>query len=157
MMVGIDESFDVCIFIGYYFGVICNGNLFFYIMDIDYDYFKINDEIVFEFIINVYIVVYYNVFVVFLSGDEMFCESVKKLNLNIVIVFVLKGIGNGLILIYLNFVLKKIEKGVKKVLFGDLFRYLIKLLDKFKIEIKFREYYKVFKVFFYLNMKKIDF
>lgn len=156
MMAGIDESFDACIFTGYHSGATCNGNPLSHTMDIDYDYFKINDEIASEFTINAYIAAYYNVPVAFLSGDEMLCESAKKLNPNIVTVPVSKGIGNGSISIHPNLALKKIEKGVKKALSGDLSRHLIKLPDKFKIEIKFREHYKAFKASFYPNMKKID-
>ncbi|MCC0716559.1 M55 family metallopeptidase [Clostridioides sp. ES-S-0077-01] len=124
MMAGIDESFDACIFTGYHSGATCNGNPLSHTMDIDYDYFKINDEIASEFTINAYIAAYYNV--------------------------------NGSISIHPNLALKKIEKGVKKALSGDLSRHLIKLPDKFKIEIKFREHYKAFKASFYPNMKKID-
>ncbi len=77
MMAGIDESFDACIFTGYHSGATCNGNPLSHTMDIDYDYFKINDEIASEFTINAYIAAYYNVPVAFLSGDEMLCESAK--------------------------------------------------------------------------------
>ena len=44
MMAGIDESFDACIFTGYHSGATCNGNPLSHTMDIDYDYFKINQK-----------------------------------------------------------------------------------------------------------------
>ncbi len=72
---------------------------------------------------------------------------VQKLNPNIVTVPVSKGIGNGSISIHPNLALKKLKK-VSKALSGDLSRHLIKLPDKFKIEIKFREHYKAFKASF---------
>ena len=157
MMAGISNDFDATLFIGYHSGGGKNGNPLAHTMNHSkYDYIKINDTIASEFTINAYTSAYYNVPVAFLSGDEMLCESAKKLNPNIVTIPVSKGIGNGSISIHPNLALKKIEKGVKKALSGDLSRHLIKLPDKFKIEIKFREHYKAFKASFYPNMKKID-
>lgn len=156
MMGGIDNSFDATLFIGYHSGSSENGNPLSHTMHCDYDYIKINDEIASEFILNAYTSAYYNVPVAFISGDSMLCENAKKLFPNIVAVPVCSGIGNASISVHPNVAIKNIQEGVKEALSGDLSRHIIKLPEKFKFEIKFRQHYRAYKASFYPGVKLIN-
>ena len=60
-----------------------------------------------------------------------------------------KGIGNGSISIHPHKAVKMIKEGVKEALSGDLSRHIIKLPDRFEIDIKFKNHYKAYKASFY--------
>jgi D-amino peptidase len=156
MMACLDKSFDACIFIGYHSGSSQNGNPLSHTMDCDYDYIKINGNIVSEFTINAYTAAYFGIPIAFISGDEMLCDEAKKINPNIITVPVSKGIGNTSISIHPNLALSKIKEGVKNSLTGDLSRHIIKLPDRFEIEIKFRQHYKAYRSSFYPGVKQIN-
>ncbi|MGL5346577.1 MAG: M55 family metallopeptidase [Peptostreptococcaceae bacterium] len=162
MMAGIDPEFDVTLFVGYHSGSSQNGNPLSHTMHCDYDYIKINERVMTEFMINAYTSIYYGVPVAFISGDEMVCKDAKEIFPNIVTVPVSKGIGQASISIHPNLAIKKIKEGVKMALTGDLNRHLITLPNKFKVEIKFRQHYRAYKASFYpgvelLNSQTIQF
>jgi len=156
MMAGIDETFDACLFTGYHSGSSQNGNPLSHTMHCDYDYIKINGKVATEFMINAYTAAMFNVPVVFVSGDEMLCESAKELNPNIVTVPVSKGIGDASISIHPNLALKLIEDEVYNSLNTDLDKYKIELPKEFNIEIHFRQHYRAYKASFYPGVKQID-
>ncbi|WP_042274076.1 M55 family metallopeptidase [[Clostridium] dakarense] len=156
MMAGLDKSFDACVFVGYHSGSSQNGNPLSHTIHCDYDYIKINGNIVSEFTINSYTAAYFKIPIAFVSGDEMLCNEAKKINPNIIAVPVSKGIGNASVSIHPNLALSKIKEGVKNSLTGDLSRHMIKLPEKFEIEIKFRQHYKAYKSSFYPGVKQIN-
>ena len=87
MMAGIDEGFDASMFIGYHSAASEEGNPLSHTMNSnEYDYVKLNGELLSEFIMNAYTSIYYGIPVAFLSGDEMLCENAKKFFPNIVTV-----------------------------------------------------------------------
>ncbi len=155
--VGIDEGFDASMFIGYHSAASEDGNPLAHTMNsVEYDYIKLNGMILSEFIMNAYTSIYYGIPVAFLSGDEMLCENAKKIFPNLVTVAVSKGIGNGSVSIHPNLAVKRINEGVKEALSGDLSRHMIKLPEKFEIEIKFRNHFKAYRASFYPGVEKLD-
>ena len=157
MMAGIDEGFDASMFIGYHSAASEDGNPLAHTMNsVEYDYIKLHGMILSEFIMNAYTSIYYGIPVAFLSGDEMLCENAKKIFPNLVTVAVSKGIGNGSVSIHPNLAVKRINEGVKEALSGDLSRHMIKLPEKFEIEIKFRNHFKAYRASFYPGVEKLD-
>ena len=157
MMAGIDEGFDASMFIGYHSAASEEGNPLSHTMNSsEYDYIKLNGELLSEFIMNAYTSIYYGIPVAFLSGDEMLCKNAKKFFPNIVTVPVSKGIGNGSISIHPHKAVKMIKEGVKEALSGDLSRHIIKLPDRFEIDIKFKNHFKAYKASFYPCVEKLD-
>lgn len=153
MMSGLDSSFDACIFIGYHSGATVSGNPLSHTKNgRAYDYIKINDELANEFVINSYTASYYNVPVIFISGDEMLCSDSKKLNKNIHTVSVSKGIGAATIAIHPELAIKTIESEVKKALSCDLSKCIVKLPDSFKLEIRYKNHKDAYRTSFYPNV-----
>lgn len=150
MMSGLNSDFDACIFIGYHSGATKPVNPLSHTKNgRAYDYIKINDEFASEFVINTYTASYYNVPVVFISGDEMICEEAKKLNPNINTIAVSKGIGASSISIHPELALKNIQLSVKESLSDNLSKYIVKLPDNFKLEIKYKSHKDAYKASFY--------
>lgn len=150
MMSGLNSKFDACIFIGYHSGATKSGNPLSHTKNGKaYDYIKLNGELASEFIINTYTASYYNVPVVFISGDEMICEEAKKLNPNINTVAVSNGIGASSISIHPELALENIQLLVKKSLSTDLSKYIITLPNNFNLEIRYKSHKDAYKASFF--------
>jgi D-aminopeptidase len=149
MMAGIDSSFDGVMFTGYHSEAGSNGNPLAHTMDTMYQYIRINGENASEFLINSYIAAYYNVPVLFLCGDRQLCESVKKLNKNIKTVAVSEGIGNASISINPDLAVERIKQTALEALNDDRDKYIIKLPEKFKVEIHYNDHYLAYKAGFF--------
>jgi D-amino peptidase len=156
MMAGLDSSFDGVLFTGYHSAAGTDGNPLAHTMNGSDNYVLINGEIASEFTINAYTAAYFGVPVLFLSGDKKLCESTKNMNENIKTVAVSEGIGNASISINPNLAVERIKKEVSNALQDDLSKYLIKLPDKFKVEICFKEHYLAYKGSFYPGVKQTD-
>lgn len=156
MMAGIDNTFDAALFIGYHSGSGSDGNPLSHTMNPTNDYVKINGEYATECLLNAYAAAYYNVPVVFVSGDKVLCENAKKINSNIKTVAVNEGIGNGAISINPALAQRKIKQEVFDALKDDLSKYIIKLPDSFKIEVMFKEHFTAYRGSFYPGAKQID-
>ena len=156
MMVGLDESFDAVIFIGYHAGSGEDGNPLAHTMDSSKcSWMKINDEIASEFTLNTMIAAYYKVPVVFLSGDEMLCENSKKLVPEIETVAVKKGLGGATLNIHPDKALVLIKEGVKRAL-KDLEKYKIPQQDKPKLEIRFKDHKDARRAGYYPGANQVD-
>lgn len=149
MVQGLDESFDALIYIGYHSAGGTDGNPLAHTMNTGVNYVKLNGEYVNEFLIHSYIASYLNVPVVFLSGDKALCDSVKKIDSNIVTVDVKEGIGDSSLNIHPELALELIKEGVEESLTGDLSRYSIHMPDSFKLEIEYREHFTALKYSLY--------
>ena len=157
MMAGIDSNnFDASVFVGYHSGSSQNGNPLAHTMHCNYDYVKINNRVVTEFMMNAYTSIYYNIPVAFISGDKMVCEDAKELFPNIVTVAVSEGLGQASISIHPELATQRITDGVKEALSGDLSRHMIKLPDNFDIEIKFRQHHMAYRASFYPGVTQLN-
>lgn len=82
-------------------------------------------------------IAYYNVPVVFLSGDKMLCENSKKLVPNMEIVAVKAGMGDATFNMHPDLACKSIKEGVIKGL-KNKGNCQVKAPEKLKLEIRFR-------------------
>lgn len=155
MMAGLDKSFDGVLFTGYHSAGATDGNPLAHTMSAAYEYISINDEVVSEFIMNSYIAAYFGVPVLFASGDKNLCEQAQKLVPNIKTVAVSEGYGNSSISIHPNLAVRKLKEAVTQAFQDDLSKNIIKLPEKFRMEIRYREHFYAYRGGFYPNAKQI--
>lgn len=139
MMAGLDESFDAVIFIGYHSPSRSNGNTLSHTMNTNLIHIKINGEIASEFLINALYASTLNVPIAFLSGDLQLTKDVNKLNPHIITVPTKVGIYGGTLSAHPTITNQQIYEGVYKSLTeGTLSNNIVKLPEKFELEIKYR-------------------
>ncbi|WP_053956100.1 M55 family metallopeptidase [Inediibacterium massiliense] len=156
MMAGIDSSYDACIFIGYHSPSRCNGNPLSHTMNPEKPvYVKINGEISSEFTMNAYIAAYYNVPVIFLSGDEVICNQSKDLISNIEIVSVKKCDGDATFNIHPEYACECIKNGVKEGM-KKIQQCKIQSPKEFEMEIRFQKHQDAKRASYYPGVTVID-
>lgn len=157
MMQEIDETYDGVLFIGYHSAVTSgesplahtiNGGVL--------EYIKLNNEIMSEFRLNSYMASYYNVPVLFLSGDKGICDEAKALNANMHTVAVKEGKGNSTINIHPDLALEMIEKEVEKSVEGELSNRVIPLPEEFELEIRYKSHGVLEEYTNYPGTEKLD-
>lgn len=154
MVSGIDESFDAAIFVGYHNAGGTVTNPLAHTMSVsNYAYIKINDEYVSEFLLNAYAAALYDVPVVFVSGDIGLTKEVQKVNSNIVTLGVKDGIGGATISINPQKAVRETERLVKDSLKSDLNVKKLKLPEKFKVEVAYKDHRNAYKYSFYPGAK----
>ena len=116
MMEGIDETFDAVIFIGYHAKAGTPNALLEHTMLQNITDVAINGVSLPEAGVNALIAGYYNVPVVFLSGDLAICKQAGELLGEIETVAVKEGIGNSALNIHPEVAREKIREGVKNAL-----------------------------------------
>ncbi|HEY5562607.1 MAG TPA: M55 family metallopeptidase [Clostridiaceae bacterium] len=156
MMDGLDSSFDGVILTGYHSAASTCGNPLAHTMNTRNEYVLINDEIASEFLINCFTAALFRVPVLFLSGDKLLCETAKELNENIKVVEVSEGMGGASISINPTLALERIKKEVFDAVKDDYLKYMIKLPEKFKVEIRFRDHSNAYRASFYPGAKQSD-
>lgn len=140
MMQGIDETFSACIFIGYHSKAGTSSSI------LDHTYsgasiysIKINDLEMPELGINALVAGYFNVPVIFVSGDSEVCKQAKSiLGDKVVTVAVKDSFGRtSAKLLPMNEARKKIKEGVKEALKNVSSIKPFKLNPPFNFEIEF--------------------
>lgn len=116
MMEGIDETFDAAIFIGYHAKAGTPDAVLDHTVSTKVTDVSINGISMPEAGFNALIAGYYNVPVVFLSGDLAICKQAEELLGEIQTVAVKEGIGNSALNIHPEAAREKIRQGVKKAL-----------------------------------------
>lgn len=155
MMAGIDETFDAAIFIGYHSGAGYNGNPLSHTMNRGNNYVKINGKKAAEFDMNAYIAAYYDVPVVFVSGDQELCDHAVKLVPAIRTAGVKYGIGNATFNMSCEKACRLIKEGVKEGL-QHIDECRIKSPSQFEMEINFKESVNALRASFYPGVKQLD-
>lgn len=157
MMQELDESFDAAIMIGYHSAGSLGGNpLSHTLNNSTVNYIKINGEIASEFLINTYTAAYVGVPVIFVSGDKELCHAVKRLNNNISTVAVKEGIGNSVVSIHPELAVEKIQSSVEKALKEDYKGCIVKLPEKFAVEIEYLNHKYAYGFSFYPGAKLVS-
>lgn len=116
MMEGIDSSFDAAIFIGYHAKIGTRDAVLHHTMTSRLFEVKLNDMTVPELGINAAIAGYFQVPVVFVSGDRALINQAKELIGQREFVIVKEGIGAAALNIHPKRAQKLIKEGVKKAL-----------------------------------------
>ncbi len=155
MMAGIDETFDAAIFIGYHSGAGYNGNPLSHTMNRGNNYVKINGKKAAEFDMNAYIAAYYDVPVVFVSGDQELCDHAVKLVPAIRTAGVKYGIGNATFNMSCEKACRLIKEGVKEGL-QHIDECRIKSPSQFEMKINFKESVNALRASFYPGVKQLD-
>ena len=156
MMAGLDETFDACAFTGYHSAASASGNPLSHTMNCSIYYIKINGVITSEFIINSLAAAYLGVPSVFLSGDKMLCEKAEEFAKGIKTVAVSEGIGNASVSIHPEIACERIKATVTEALEGDYKKVLMKLPEKFEVEVAYKEHHKAFHATYYPGAYAID-
>ena len=157
MMQEIDESFDGVIFIGYHSPVTSGGNPLAHTMNSSVlEYIKLNGEILSEFRMNSYMASYFNIPVLFLSGDKAICDEARDLDKNIVSLAVKEGKGNSTINIHPELALDMIKDGVERAMNSDFDGSNIDLPEKFELEIRYKEHGMLEKRVNYPGAEKLN-
>ncbi len=139
MMEGMDGTFDAVVFIGYHAKAGTPNALLEHTMRGNITDVAINGISMPEAGINALIAGYYNVPVVFLSGDLAICKQAKKLLGEIETVAVKEGIGNSALNIHPEAAREKIREGVKKAIINrNKFR-PYKLASPYTLVLKLKE------------------
>lgn len=156
MMAGLDESFDACLFIGYHSAARSCGNSLSHTMDTSIEEVLINNKTASEFIINTYIASYYNVPILFLSGDEALTKTCKELNSNIHTVSTKQGHYGACISKLPKFSHQAIYNEVKLAIKEPLKDKLVPLPDKFSLKIQYKKIYDAYVASFFPGCKLIN-
>jgi D-amino peptidase len=149
MVDGMDSSYAAVLMIGYHSRAGSHTNPLSHSMSGSDVYIKINDIYASEFLINAYAAALSGVPVAFVSGDAGLCKEVQGINPAVITVAVKEGIGNSTINIHPQLAVEQIRSGVEQALKGDLKQYLIKLPEKFSVDIRFKDHTKAYSSSFY--------
>lgn len=157
MVQGLDESFDALMFVGYHSAANSDGNPLAHTMrSSKVTEMRINGERISEFNMHSYAAGSVGVPVVFLSGDKLITEEVKKFNNNIETFFTNEGVGNSTISIHPDAAVEGIEESVKKALKQDLKLCKVEMPENFELEIEFIHHYDAYKGGFYPKAEQVD-
>lgn len=157
MMEALDETFDAVMFIGYHSGANQEGNpLAHTFSNSRFQYIKLNGKYVSEYDLNRLTASYFNVPVIFLSGDELLCRAAKDKDPNLTIVSVLESIGNSTVSIHPELSIERIHNGAKEAVEKCESVDEIQMPDLYEFEIMYKEAKDAYKASFYNNVKHID-
>ena len=139
MMEGIDDSFDAVLFIGYHAKAMTGSGTLAHTMYGDLLDLRVNQISLPELGWNALIAGYFNVPVIFVSGDQAICDQAKDLIPGIKSVAVKQGIGEASLNLHPNKSKTLIKNGVKQAL-NQLEEYKpLKWKAPFTIELDFKK------------------
>ncbi len=145
MVDGIDESFQAMMLVGYHSRAGSTANPLAHTITGSTLYIKINGRPAAEMMINAYTAALVKVPTVFLSGDAGLCEDAKDLIPGIQTVAVKLGKGGLTNNIHPALAVKMIRQGSEQALRGDVSKCLVKLPEKYQVEIAYKELDKALK------------
>lgn len=155
MFGGIREGFDAAAMTGYHSAAGTTGNPLAHTMNTKNQYIRVNGELASEFMLYSYFAAYYDVPVIFLSGDRALCESASAFNPGITTAAVSEVYGNASISMHpqdaCEFIEEKMNEAVSKTI--DSCRLL--LPASFHVEIEFKEYAKATTSSHYPGVKRV--
>ena len=155
----IDSSYDALMFVGYHSAASQSSNPLSHTMNTKLVYIKMNDAIISEFTLHSYAGAYEKVPTVFLSGDKGLCEYSHSMNPShpaLVTVAVKEGQGEATINNSPSLMVKAIKENSANALKQNLKNALIKLPNKFKVEICYKEHATAYKMSFYPNVTLLN-
>jgi D-amino peptidase len=155
MVQGLDNTFDAAMFIGYHSKAGDETNPLAHTLTGDIMRMRINGVPTSEFLLHAYAAAYVDVPVVFVSGDWQLCTDIKEMNPNITAVAVSEGIGPSTVSLSPKAACAQIRDGVQEALQGDLKRCMLKLPERFTLEIEYCNPVKAYKSSWYPGCQHI--
>ncbi len=155
----IDNTYDALMFVGYHSAASKADNPLSHTMNTKLVYIKMNDAIISEFTLHSYAGAYEKVPTVFLSGDSGLCEysqSMDPAHPSLITVAVKDGQGAATINNSPSLMVKAIKENSANALRQNLKNALIKLPNKFKVEICYKEHTTAYKMSFYPGVKLLN-
>lgn len=156
MVDGLDQTFDALLFVGYHSAAGSHHNPLAHTMSGKPRYIKINDELVSEFLLYAYAAASLGVPVAFLSGDRGLCENARRINQHIGTVAVKEGVGAATVNIHPDLAVELIEGQVEQSLGGDRSAALVKLPERFRLEIGYASHKDAYAASFYPGAKALS-
>lgn len=154
MLEGIDSSFNAVIYIGYHNRAGGAGNpLAHTLSGGKFLEIRINDIPATEFLINSFTASSLNIPIVFLSGDEALCLSVKKYNESIKTLATISGLGAATISLAPQLSIDKIRSGVQNALSSLTEKRVIPLAKSFAVQMEFLKHHQAYGASFYPGAK----
>ena len=156
MMSGIDrDSYGAVLFTGYHAWASSSGNPLSHTMNTKNEYVTLNGVRMSEFMMNAYTAGYYNVPVVFLSGDKTLCTFAKELIPNITTVPVNEGMGGAVCSMHPGAAVKAIREGAERAV-RNAANCTVPMPDHFEMVIRFREHHQAYSRSFYPDARLED-
>lgn len=156
MMVGIDETFDGVVFIGYHSASYEDENPLAHTFTSERAFkVMVNDKIASEFSLNARIAAYYGVPILFLSGDQGICTSASELVPKIETYPTKYGIGGGTFNHHPMKSVEGIKAGVTKAL-ENLENKKLEKEENLVLEICFKDHKNAHRASFYDGVEQID-
>lgn len=155
MFGGIRNGFDAAAMTGYHSAAYTAGNPLAHTMNTKNQYIRVNGKLASEFMLYSYFAAYYNVPVIFISGDKALCEAAKEFNPGITAAPVSEVYGNASISLHPEDACELIQEKMKEAVSGDISRCRLALPDSFHVEIEFKEYARANASSHYPGVKKV--
>lgn len=149
MMSGLDGGdYGAVLFTGYHAWAACGGNPLSHTMNLGNEYVTLNGTRMSEFMMNAYTAGYYEVPVVFLSGDKTLCDFAEEFIPGIVTVPVNEGRGGAVLSMHPDAAVRAIKEGAKRGV-KNAKNCTVPLPDFFEMTVRFKEHAKAYSKSFY--------
>jgi D-amino peptidase len=156
MVQELDTSFRAAMLIGYHSRAGAGTSPLAHTMTGSVTLITINGQPVSEFLMHTYAAASVGVPVVFVSGDKGLCEEVKGIDPTITTVAVKEGVGNSTVSLHPQVALGQIREGTAKALKGDPAQSLLKLPERFTIEVQYRRAFDAYRNGFYPGAQQVN-
>lgn len=149
MMSGLDGGdYGAVLFTGYHAWAACGGNPLSHTMNLGNEYVTLNGTRMSEFMMNAYTAGYYEVPVVFLSGDKTLCDFAEEFIPGIVTVPVNEGRGGAVLSMHPDAAVRAIKEGAKRGV-KNAKNCTVPLPNFFEMTVRFKEHAKAYSKSFY--------
>jgi len=156
MLQALDPSFDAVVMVGYHAGAGSGGSPIEHSCSLRLIELRLNDAPVSEFVIHTYAAAALGVPVVFVSGDEGLCRTVREFDPNIGTVATKRGAGGSIISRHPQDIVQQIERKVQDVL-GSLGGFSpVVLPDSFRVELRYRKHQDAYTASFFPGAESVD-
>lgn len=155
MMQGIDQSYDAAVFTGYHSPSGGPLNPLSHTMSTEIFALKINGAIVSEFALNAMTASYFNVPVVFVSGDAGIIEIASQIIPHVEVVSTNSGSGASVDSIHPAKAVKLIQEGVYRALKADGIK-PVTLPESFKVQITYLDHKLAYQMSFFPGVNRRD-
>ena len=90
-----------------------------------------------------------NVPLVYVAGDAGICEEARSLNPHITTTAVKQGVGDSTVSIHPHLAVRKIRKGARVALEGDVSQCRLQMPERFSVQIDYRRHSQAYRASFY--------